>query len=83
VRVVCNHSNPPTRADIEREVLRTLTHAAIDHLPTDGRVRAASWALELVATGPFTRGVASLVDERFPETRPQRQRRFARLRRAS
>jgi MinD-like ATPase involved in chromosome partitioning or flagellar assembly len=82
-QVVCNHSNPQTRADIEREVLRTLTHAAIDHLPTDGRVRAAAWALELIATGPYTRAVATLVDQRFPETRPQRPRRFARLRRAS
>jgi hypothetical protein len=80
VHVVCNHSNPETRADIEQEVLRTLPHSTIDHLPHDGRVRAAGWALELVATGPYTRAVASLLDERFPDTRPRRPRRLARLR---
>ena len=79
VHVVCNHSNPETRADVEREVLRTLAESTIDHLPDDPRVRAAAWALELVRTGPYTRAVAALLDERFPETRLPR-RRFARLR---
>jgi MinD-like ATPase involved in chromosome partitioning or flagellar assembly len=83
VHVVCNHSHQETRADIEREVLRTLAHSSISHLPADGRVRNAAWALELVATGPYTRAVATLLDERFPETRPERRRRLARLRRAS
>jgi MinD-like ATPase involved in chromosome partitioning or flagellar assembly len=80
VHVVCNHSNPETRAGIEQEVLRTLPQSTIDHLPHDGRVRAAAWALELVATGPYTRAVAGILDERFPDTRPQRARRLARRR---
>jgi MinD-like ATPase involved in chromosome partitioning or flagellar assembly len=83
VHVVCNHSHPETRADIEREVLRTLAHHSISHLPADGRVRTAAWALELVGSGPYTRAVSALLDERFPETRPERRRGLARRRRAS
>lgn len=80
VHVVCNHSNPETRAAIEQEVLRTLPQSTIDHLPHDGRVRAASWALELIGSGPYTRAVADILDHRFPDTRPQRTGRIARLR---
>lgn len=80
VHIVCNRSNPETRADIEVEVRRTLLDPTIDHLPDDGRVRAAAWALELVSPGPYTRAVDALVDRRLPVATPQRRRRFARLR---
>ena len=79
VDVVCNRSDPQTRPDLEREILRTLMRATIDHLPEDSRVRSGAWALELVAPGSFTRAVAALADVRFPESRTVRPRRFARL----
>jgi MinD-like ATPase involved in chromosome partitioning or flagellar assembly len=78
VRVVCNHSNPETRAVIEREVLRTVPGSAIDHLPDDPRVRIAAGAREPVAAGPFARAVAATVDQWFPDVHPRRSRRLAR-----
>lgn len=54
------------RAEVEAELRRNLTPASLHFAAADPRVDAASWAAELVAAGPFRRGVEALADAAVP-----------------
>jgi MinD-like ATPase involved in chromosome partitioning or flagellar assembly len=50
------------RGEVEAEILRNYSPASLHLLPLDAAVEKAAWRGELVAQGPFTRGVDDLAD---------------------
>ena len=82
--VVCNRVMAPSaRAQLEHEIRRFASPAAIWHLPEDRRVRAASWVCGLVAEGPFTQAVGRVAGGLPMLVAPTRRPWWARLRRTA
>lgn len=80
VHVVFNRSRSrEARRQVDRELHRICSVAAITHLPFDPRVPRAGWACEPVAAGPFTKAVAALTSP-LPRTVPPAGRRRLRRR---
>lgn len=70
MHVVVNQA-PASRfvhGEIREELERSVRPASLAFLPTDRRVRKASWQGTIVRSGPFTRSMRRFVDALTPST---------------
>lgn len=73
-------SNQFVQGEIGEELTRSLSPAALAFLPSDAKVRKASWQGELVRGGPFLRKLGRIADVLSTADRPKRTRRRLRKR---
>lgn len=80
IHVALNRSGGDVGRSAENELRRVVSCASVRHLPTDKRVRRATWASRLVASGRWARAVTRLADTAVPAGSrvPRRRRRLVR-----
>ncbi len=66
------------RAELEHEIRRTYSAASLHFVPFDAAVETAAWRGEVVASGPFVKGVAEMVREVVPKVGAYRAHRSGR-----
>jgi MinD-like ATPase involved in chromosome partitioning or flagellar assembly len=77
VHVVFNRAPSSTfkQGELLEELIRSVTPAGVWFVPDDHRVEAGAWSGTLVASGPFTKAVATAADAILPTSTVVRSRR--------